>query len=157
MIRVLFVCLGNICRSPMAEAVFRDLVEKKGVANRFEIDSAGTSDWHVGKRPHEGTLNKLAQYHVGTEGMYARQLRKDDRDTFDYIVAMDSSNEQNIQERFGGSADHVFRLLDLVDGSLKDVPDPYYTGDFQETYDLVTEATQRLYEKIEREHGPFER
>lgn len=151
MIRVLFVCLGNICRSPMAEAVMRDLVEKNGLSDNITVDSAATSGWHVGEAPHKGTLSKLKEYQISTTGMKARQLQEGDFEQFDYIIGMDSSNVRNIREMLG-QPDHpkIFRFLDLTPHK-KDVPDPYYTGDFQETYDLVKEGCEVLLKKIMKE------
>lgn len=151
MIRVLFVCLGNICRSPMAEGVFRKMVADERLAEKIEVDSAGTSDWHIGKRPHKGTLAKLTEYSVPSEGMAARQLLAEDAERFDYIIGMDASNISNIRACFGG-AEHqrVIRFLDLTSHQ-KDVPDPYFTGDFQETYDLVIEGCHALLELIKKE------
>lgn len=148
MMRVLFVCLGNICRSPMAEAVMRDLVEKRGLSRSIKVDSAATSSWHIGEPPHKGTQKKLKEFGIMTSGMKGRQLSGDDFEAFDYIVGMDSSNVRNIREMLG-QPDHpkIFRFLDLT-AHQKDVPDPYYTGDFQETYELAVEGCEALINKI---------
>lgn len=151
MIRVLFVCLGNICRSPMAEAVFREEVKKRGLSHIIEVDSCGTASYHVGEPPHKGTQAKLRDYGISTEGMKARQLWASDFDNFDYLVAMDTSNVQNIEKALRKTGDKIFRFLDVTEHQ-KDVPDPYYTGDFQETYDLVIDGCNALFAKIEREH-----
>jgi protein-tyrosine phosphatase len=154
MVRVLFLCLGNICRSPMAEAVFRHLVKEVGLEDQIEIDSAGTGGWHAGERPHRGTQEVLNRYGISHEGLTARQIVKQDLETFDYIVAMDADNLAGLRRLGAGKSDRVFRLLDLVDDrSDKDVPDPYYTGDFDETYDLVQRGCAALLAKIRREHG----
>ena len=149
--KVLFVCLGNICRSPMAEAVMRDLVDKRGLTTKIKIDSAGTSNYHIGEPPHRGTKAKLQEYNISTSGMKARQLRSSDLEDFDYIVCMDASNVKNTIEMLRTESDaKVFRFLDLTSHK-KDVPDPWYTGDFQETYDLCVEGCEALLAKIEQE------
>ena len=153
MIHVLFVCLGNICRSPMAEGVFRDLLIKENFSNKISVDSAATSSWHIGSPPHKGTLAILKKYNISSEGLVGRQLTKDDFEKFDYIIGMDESNVKNIFE-ITGKPQHpkIIRLLDLTEHN-KDVPDPYYTGDFEETYQLVTDGCQALLEKIRKEHS----
>ncbi|OMP65787.1 low molecular weight protein-tyrosine-phosphatase [Domibacillus epiphyticus] len=152
MVNVLFVCLGNICRSPMAEALFRDLVEKENLSDKITADSAATSSWHIGSPPHKGTLAILKKYNVSSEGLAGRQIAKEDFEKFDYIVGMDESNISNIYG-ITGQPNHpkILRLLDLTDHK-KNVPDPYYTGDFQETYDLVMDGCQSLLNKICLEH-----
>jgi protein-tyrosine phosphatase len=154
MIRVLFVCLGNICRSPMAEAVFRHMVAEAGLSDQIQVDSAGTGGWHAGERPHRGTLNVLDQHGISHEGLIARQVRREDFRDFDYIVAMDSDNLADLR-RFGTGRDgQVFRLLDLAqEMAEKDVPDPYYTGNFEHVYELIRLGCERLLEKIRQERG----
>jgi protein-tyrosine phosphatase len=154
MIRVLFVCLGNICRSPMAEAVFRHMVGQEGLSSQIHVDSAGTGGWHAGERPHRGTLNVLDRHGISHEGLVARQVRREDFREFDYIVAMDTDNLEDLR-RFGAWKEgQVFRLLDLVDEvSDKDVPDPYYTGNFDQVYELVRLGCERLLNKIKQERG----
>lgn len=151
MVNVLFVCLGNICRSPMAEAIMKDLAEKEGLEDKIFVDSAGTGSWHAGEPPHKGTLNILKEYKIKTEGLVARPFSREDFDKFDYIIGMDQSNIQNIY-KMTGQPDHpkIIRLLDLTHLK-KDVPDPYYTGDFRETYELVSEGCRMLMEKIKKE------
>lgn len=154
MIKVLFVCLGNICRSPMAEAMFRDLIMKEGLEQHFEIDSAGTGNWHVGQPPHEGTRGILKKYNISAEGLKGRKIEAGDFQQFEYIVAMDTSNIENIKKRM---EDHttakIVKLLDFVeDIDEKDVPDPYYTGDFEQTYDLVKRGCKGLLNAIRTTH-----
>ncbi|MFJ7408365.1 MULTISPECIES: low molecular weight protein-tyrosine-phosphatase [unclassified Lysinibacillus] len=151
MINVLFVCLGNICRSPMAEAVMRDLIEKAKLNDKIKVDSAATSSWHIGEPPHRGTQDKLREYGISMIGIQSRQLHKRDFEQFDYIIGMDENNIRNIYTMLGNpDSPKIFRFLDLTDHRM-DVPDPYYTGDFQETYDLVLEGCRALLDKIKHE------
>lgn len=154
MVNVLFVCLGNICRSPMAEAVFRNLVEEKGLSNKIFVDSAGTSNWHEGEPPHEGTRKKLDELNISYDGIVARQIKENDFSNFDYIITMDDQNMNDISETFTFNDDIVVRkLMDFVPNPKeKNVPDPYYTGDFDYTYELVEEASKHLLEHIVNNH-----
>jgi protein-tyrosine phosphatase len=148
MINVLFVALGNICRSPMAEALFRDIVTKENLTNKISVDSAATSSWQFGFPPHAGTLDILKKYNISSDGLVGRQLKKEDFWKFDYIIGMDESNIKNIY-RITGMPNHpkIIRLLDLTKYR-KDVPDPFFTGDFDETYRLVSAGCQTLLKKI---------
>ncbi|BBH19913.1 low molecular weight protein-tyrosine-phosphatase YfkJ [Paenibacillus baekrokdamisoli] len=152
MISVLFVCLGNICRSPMAEAVFRHQLKEKQLETTIKVDSAGTGDWHLGKVPHEGTRALLDRYGISYEGMRARQVTLEDYTDFDYIVCMDNNNERDVRAIFGSKSDgntKVFKFMDLLaDKKTCDVPDPYYTGNFDEVYELVAAGCVKLLERI---------
>lgn len=158
MIKVLFVCLGNICRSPMAEAVFRHQVMRKGLADKIAIDSAGTGDWHIGHPPHQGTRAILDQYQIDYNGLEARQVRAQDFIEFTYMIAMDESNVKNLAgfapaELNGNSKASIHKLLDFAPTRTnKDVPDPYYTGNFQEVYEMVEESCARLLTHIIERH-----
>lgn len=146
--KVLFVCLGNICRSPMAEAIFRDMVDKAGLTDCFEIDSAATSSWEIGNPVHHGTRNKLKEVGISTKGMTARKLTKGDYAQFDYIIGMEQENIRNILkivER--NDSEKVFRLLDLSKRP-RDIADPWYTGDFETTYQDVLEGCTDLLAHI---------
>ncbi|WP_353057193.1 MULTISPECIES: low molecular weight protein-tyrosine-phosphatase [Paenibacillus] len=151
-IGVLFVCLGNICRSPMAEAVFRHMVAAEGLEDRFLIDSAGTGNWHIGKPPHHGTRGILDEYGISYEGLKARQVSAEDFSEFDYIVAMDVQNEKDLRRLSQSEHAQIVKLLDLVPDMMnKEVPDPYYTGNFEEVYELVGRGCQALLERIRQE------
>ncbi|WP_127583882.1 low molecular weight protein-tyrosine-phosphatase [Paenibacillus koleovorans] len=156
MIRVLFVCLGNICRSPMAEAVFRRMVQEAGHIDRIEVDSAGTGDWHVGEPPHRGTRELLRKRGIDHEGMLARQVKRSDFADFHYIVAMDSTNRDDLQKlarENEAEKEKVVLILDfLPNEKRKDVPDPYFTGNFEEVYRLLDGSCRRLLEHIIERH-----
>ncbi|MEI7024217.1 low molecular weight protein-tyrosine-phosphatase [Paenibacillus sp. y28] len=155
MIEVLFVCLGNICRSPMAEAVFRHKVQAAGLQDRIQTDSAGTGDWHIGKPPHEGTRKLLTRKGIDFTGMKARQAQREDFQDFHYILAMDESNLGNLEPL--APAGHEAVVKKLMDFSTVrkgiDVPDPYYTGNFDEVYEMVDEACGRLLAVIREKEG----
>ncbi|MFQ5577304.1 MAG: low molecular weight protein-tyrosine-phosphatase [Anaerolineae bacterium] len=155
MIGVIFVCLGNICRSPMAEAVFTDLVEKAGLGNNFSIDSAGTGGYHVGEAPHPGTTRVLAEHDIVYRGR-AKKFKLDDWDKFDYIVAMDSENLSDLQyfDRRKTNRRKLHRLLDFARyTTTHDVPDPYYARNFEHVYELVLDGCQGLLAHIRAEHN----
>ncbi len=143
MIHLLFVCLGNICRSPMAEAVFSRLVDEAGLADSFAIGSAGTGDWHAGEPAHRGTRRVLHDHGIEFVGC-AKQIRAEDVRPDTYLIAMDSDNLRELRRRFGLHP-RLRLLLDYApSGSLRDVPDPYYTGNFEETYRLVRAGCEGL-------------
>ncbi len=148
MIRVLFICHGNICRSPMAEFVFKDMVRKKGLEGEFVIASAATSTEEIGNGVHYGTRNKLAQYGISVEGKRAVQLRKQDYDKYDYLIGMEQRNITNMQRILGQDVDKkVYRLLDFTSRP-RDIADPWYTGNFDLTYEEIYEGCEQLLKFI---------
>jgi protein-tyrosine phosphatase len=148
-INVLFVCMGNICRSPMAEAVFRDLVKKNRLDDRFEIASAGTGDWHAGERPHRGTREVLARHGIDPNGLVAKQVTQEALDRAHYIVAMDADNLADLHSWRVDNA-KLSRLLDHAeDLNVRDVPDPYYDGRFELVYELVRIGSEGLLKHIQ--------
>lgn len=150
-VRLLFVCLGNICRSPLAESIFRHLAEERGVADRFEIDSAGTSGYHQGDPPDARSVATARARGVEVAGV-SRELSARDLDDFDYLIAMDRENLANIralQDAAGGRARvHLLREWDPRGGS--DVPDPYYGGDrgFDDVHDIVERSCEALLDRL---------
>jgi len=155
--RILFVCLGNICRSPTAEGVFRAQVESRGLGARFEIDSAGTGDWHLGARPDGRAQRAAARRGVDLSGLRARQIAAADLARFDHIIAMDRANHADLTRLAGAKHRHKVRLL-LAPGANRDdeIPDPYY-GDaagFDRALDLIERACADLLDHLGyRDHG----
>ncbi len=155
MIRVLFVCLGNICRSPLAEGVFTDLVAKAGLDERIAADSAGTGGWHVGEPPDPRSTEVARRHGVDISLQRARRVDPRDFERFDYVVAMDASNLDHLRRLPQGRA----RLMRLLDGvpelRVRDVPDPYYDGDdgFEHVYQLVSRGCALLLDRVRRDHA----
>lgn len=156
-IRVLFVCLGNICRSPLAEAVFRQQVRDAGLGDRFVIDSAGTSGYHEGDPPDRRSTEVALRRGIRLEGR-SRPVRRDDLHRFDYVIAMDSENEGALRallaESGGGARVHRLREWDPRPDR-GDVPDPYYGGPrgFDDVHDIVERASAGFLAHVMRAHG----
>lgn len=155
MVGVLFVCTGNICRSPTAEGVFLTHARAAGLLDRLEIDSAGTHGYHVGEPPDRRAIAHAARRGIDISGLRARKLRREDFARFDYLLAMDRGHESILLRQAGMLKDRVRLFLDLVpELAGQDVPDPYYGGaqDFEHVLDLVEPASEALLEHIRRSH-----
>ncbi len=157
MIKVLFVCLGNICRSPLGEGIFRHRVTQAGLEAYFDIDSAGTGNWHVGSEPHHGSQRVASERGVDISGQRARQIRPEDLKAYDYVVAMDAQNLADIRslDPAGEATARLVRMMEFAPHrGTPDVPDPYFGGPegFDLVYDLVDEACAGLLEQIIAEH-----
>lgn len=155
MINVLFICAGNICRSPMAEAVFSDLVAREGLSDRFSIGSAGTDAYYAGAAAHPGTRRLLAAAGIECHTI-SRRVTQADLAQADYVIAMDGHNLSDLQ-RMGRNRWPDGRLHLLLDfaGNVPatGIPDPYYTGDYEEVYRLVEAGCRGLLAHIRREYG----
>ncbi len=155
-VSVLFVCLGNICRSPTAHAVFRKLVEDQGLADQIEIDSAGTAAYHVGKHPDTRSMEVARQRGIEMMDLRARKVDFGDFYQYDYVLAMDDENYYNLKEM--ALAEHYDKIQMFLDYSAefdeREVPDPYYGGQqgFNHVFDLVTSASEGLLEHIRKNH-----
>ena len=152
--KICFVCQGNIIRSPLAENIFRDLVQKGGLSSNFELDSAGTSAYHEGDRP-DSRMRQVASQRGFEYSGRARQFRRDDLDRFDLIIAMDKANLRYMssmaQNREQVEKIHLMREFDKLAGEDLDVPDPYYGGPeaFAGTFDIILRSCQGLFQELE--------
>ena len=139
MIKILFICHGNICRSPMAEFVMKDMAGKAGLGDMFEVASAATSREEIGNPVYPPARRKLAENGIGCAGKKARQVTKADFDRYDMLVCMDHNNIRNLRRMFGDRAmDKVSLMLDHAGRPGEEVADPWYTGNFDATWDDVT-------------------
>ena len=147
-IGVLFVCTGNICRSPMAEGIFRHYVEQAGLSGRIKTDSAGISAWNVGDPPHPGVTALLAERGIRCNHR-ARMIQIDDFARFDYIVAAERAHLDALRRMVGSAPVHLSLLLDYApDLGLRDIPDPYYDGRFRDVHDMIDRACRGLLDYI---------
>ena len=145
MIKIMFVCHGNICRSPMAEFLMKDFVAKKGESLDFEIKSSATSSEELGNPVHYGTKAVLDRLGISCKGKYAVKLTESDYNKYDYFIGMDEYNRHNMLRIFGTDKDNkISCLLDYTDNP-REVADPWYTGNFESTYQDVKEGVEGLY------------
>src|SRR3712207_160690 len=152
MVRVLFVCMGNICRSPLAQGVFENVLRREGLEDEVFVDSAGTGHWHVGSPPDERALSAASLRGLDLSAQRARQIARDDCQSFDYILTMDETNYQAVAALCRGRAE-VRPFLDFApDSPQTEVPDPFYGGPegFEHVLDLVEAASEGLLEEIKK-------
>lgn len=148
MIKILFICLGNICRSPLAESVMTYLVHERGLSDQFQIASAATSTEEIGNPPHHGTVQKLKEQGIPIVPHRAIQMTRADYKKYDYLIGMDDWNIRNIERITGGDPEHkIYKLLSFA-GKNRDIADPWYTGNFDATYADVLEGCKALLDKI---------
>lgn len=150
MIKLLFVCHGNICRSPMAEFVMKDLVRKAGLTRAFQIASAATSAEEIGNPVYPPARRMLAKHGIDCAGKTARRMTRADYNAWDLLIGMDFANLRNMERICGGDPDHKLRLLLDYAGRHEEVADPWYTDDFQAAWDDVTQGCQALLDEITR-------
>ena len=149
MVKILFVCLGNICRSPMAELVFKSLLNKNNI--EMFVDSAATSSEEIGNNIYYKTVEKLQEKNIEIIPHKARRIAKEDYERFDYIIGMESKNVDNILKIIGHDKDNkIYRLLDFSENP-RDISDPWYTRDFEKAYSDILEGCESLLEKLKRE------
>ena len=154
MIKILFVCHGNICRSPMAEYVMKDLVRKAGAESAYEIASAATSREEIGNPVYPPARNKLAEHGIDCKGHAARQVIAGDYRKYDLLIGMDRANLRNLERICGGDPDgKIHLLLDYAGRSGEEVADPWYTGDFEATWQDVLQGCTGLLNTLEAEHA----
>lgn len=147
--KILFVCHGNICRSPMAEFVMKDLVQKAGLSDHFYIESAATSTEEIGNEVYPPAKRKLAEHSISCKGKTARQMTRSDYQRFDLLIGMDDWNIRNMTRIAGGDPEgKIHKLLDYT-ARKGDVADPWYTGDFDATWRDVTEGCRELLKSLE--------
>ena len=148
MIKILFICHGNICRSTMAESVMTHLVNEAGLSDEFEIDSAATSREEIGNPPHYGTVKKLGEVGIPVVPHRSRQMTEADYDKFDYLIAMDENNLRNMKRFVGNDEEDKVSLLLEHAGRSGDIADPWYTGNFDVTYNDVVDGCKGLLAEL---------
>ena len=152
MLDILVICHGNICRSPLAEFVMKDLTERQGLAGKFQIASAATSREELGNDIHPGTRRVLEREGIPFSSRQARQITKSDYEAYDYIIAMDLANLRNLERLLGGDPEGKFFLFLEFAGEHRDIADPWYTGNFDETYRDIKQGCTALLEFLLQQH-----
>lgn len=151
--KILFICLGNICRSPMAEYLMKDIAQKRGLT--LQIDSAGTSGWHDGEAMHCGTADILAGLNIDASDFASSQVPDDAAEIYDYLIVMDDNNLRDMTQKFGKIPKKLFKITDLLppNSRYNHVPDPWYTGNFEETKHIISTCCEILADKIAAEQS----
>lgn len=152
MTKILFICHGNICRSPMAEYVMKDMVRKAGCEAEFEIASAATSREEIGNDIHRGTKAKLREQGIAFEKRQARQVTKKDYEEFDYLILMDRENKRGLSRIISADPYNKVHMLLGFAGKDRDIADPWYTGNFDETYDDVVAGCQAFLQSLAKQN-----
>jgi len=150
-ISILFVCLGNICRSPLAEGVFRAVAAERGLSNLFRLDSAGTGGWHAGSAPDPRSVAVAAKHGVDINGQCARKVAPEDFATFDLVLGMDRSNVEELRRMAPAAArSRIHLFLDYAGAGPRDIPDPYFggPGGFDDVYRMIRDASESLLDRV---------
>ena len=150
MINIMFVCHGNICRSPMAEFILKDMVAKRKISHNFHIESSATSREDIGNDIHYGTKNKLKKVGVPFTPRKATQITKSDYDKYDFILCMDNNNIRNLSRIIPNDKDNKIKLLLDFSDNPRNIADPWYTGNFEDTYNDIIEGCEALLNYIEK-------
>lgn len=148
--KILFVCHGNICRSPMAEFILKDMIKKEGLENSFEVESAATSSEEIGNSVYPPARKILAEHNISCSGKTARKITIEDYDKYDFIIGMDSANIYNMNKLWNDSKKKIKHIMIDFAKINRDVADPWYTGNFQQTYDDLVLGCKAILQKLKK-------